>query len=275
METSGNEMETMENAPGNSKNRCVPATRWRFTSYEWDLETWETLFLKFKCKYIVADEICPSTNRAHIQGYFESPVKVRPTEKFKTKKSRFFKCTKSELANVNYCSKEGRRILTNIEMRQPIHNPLEGRILYDWQKKILDILINPPDDRTIYWFWDTRGNRGKTSLCKHICMTRQAIYLSGKSADIKACISEYVKTKDLHIALFDFVRSTEEYISYEALEAVKNGIFFSGKYESQMCMFNSPHIICFANFPPDYNKLSKDRWKVECLDEEMEFVEED
>lgn len=54
----------------------------------------------------------------------------------------------------------------------------------------------------------------------------------------------------------------ENYVSYEAIESVKDGIFFSGKYESGMTIFNQPHIICFANFAPDIGKMSSDRWKI-------------
>ncbi len=55
----------------------------------------------------------------------------------------------------------------------------------------------------------------------------------------------------------------EDYVSYQALEEIKDGIFFSGKYEGGMKIFNSPHVICFANFSPAEHKLSGDRWVVE------------
>jgi len=54
----------------------------------------------------------------------------------------------------------------------------------------------------------------------------------------------------------------EEYISYGAMEKIKNGFYMSSKYESKPIIRNCPHIICFANFEPDYDKLSQDRWKV-------------
>lgn len=63
--------------------------------------------------------------------------------------------------------------------------------------------------------------------------------------------------------LFGIPRTcTAEYVSYSALEELKDGIFFSGKYESSMVMTNNLHIFVFANFEPDRSKLSKDRWEI-------------
>jgi len=88
------------------------------------------------------------------------------------------------------------------------------------------------------------------------------MYVTGKCADVKYGIASFLKTNYyLRAVIFDFCRSNEEYISYEGIEAVKNGIFFATKYESDMVMYNQPHIIVFANFPPDLNgKVSNDRW---------------
>lgn len=93
-------------------------------------------------------------------------------------------------------------------------------------------------------------------------MNHNAIMISGKGADIKYGITKHLEEKPLDVALFHYVRSQEIFISYEAIESVKDGIFFSAKYESGMCLFNSPHVLVFANFMPDITKLSKDRWQV-------------
>ena len=49
------------------------------------------------------------------------------------------------------------------------------------------------------------------------------------------------------------------YISYEALENIKDMYFYSGKYEGGCVNGNSPHIYIFANFPPDESKMTVDR----------------
>lgn len=122
----------------------------------------------------------------------------------------------------------------------------------------------PPSKRKIIWIWDKVGNTGKTTLAKHLCMYHGAIYVSGKAADIKhAIISMAVKPK---IVIIDCPRTSENYVSYAALESVQNGFFFSGKYEGGQCLFEIPHVIVFANFPPIRENLSADRWKVIQLD---------
>lgn len=143
--------------------------------------------------------------------------------------------------------------------------------LYKWQQQIISILEQDADDRKIYWLVDRDGNLGKTALCKYICHHYKALYVSGKATDIKYGIVKYLEDEDnLDIVLLDFPRSLEQYVSFDAIESVKNGIFFSSKYESGMCMFNSPHVFCFSNFKPETSALSQDRW-IKCYVEDGEL----
>jgi len=73
---------------------------------------------------------------------------------------------------------------------------------------------------------------------------------------------------DPKIVVFDYPRTMEGMVNYTAIEACKDGRIFSAKYESKMKYFNIPHVCVFCNFPPDYEKMSMDRWEVICLDEE-------
>lgn len=132
--------------------------------------------------------------------------------------------------------------------------------LRPWQQKVIDFIETEPDNRSIHWYYDSIGKMGKTVLCKHIVCNYNAIYVQGKAADIKSAIC--VMDKKPTIVLFGLPRSSEDYVSYDAIESCKDGIFFSGKYESGMCVFKPPHILIFANFKPDETKLSSDRWNV-------------
>lgn len=168
-----------------------------------------------------------------------------------------------------YCSDEdkrkpnGRIWNKGVIIIEKLKDPLQGKELHPWQKDILDIIKKEPHDRTIHWYYEYEGNVGKTSLAKHICMNYPALYVSGGAKDIKYAIAEYVKTNNLKVAIFDIPRDKENYMVYSALEEVKNGIFFSPKYEAGMVMFNTPHVIVFANFHPQLeNTLSQDRWHI-------------
>ena len=70
---------------------------------------------------------------------------------------------------------------------------LLNKPLQTWQKELLEIIKAEPDDRTIHWFYDKIGGSGKTTLAKHICINYNAIYLSGKAADMKFGVIEMIK----------------------------------------------------------------------------------
>lgn len=169
-------------------------------------------------------------------------------------------------AALAYTSKEDTKAgptVSNIK-RPKCKDPMEGKELHDWQRQVMEILAGEPHDRRIHWFVDIIGGRGKTTLAKHLCITRpgEVIYLSGKSADCKYAVSQFLQKNDLKVVIFDFARTQEGYISYEAIECVKNGIFLNTKYESKMVVYEVPHIIVLANFHPDVTKLSLDRWDI-------------
>jgi hypothetical protein len=64
------------------------------------------------------------------------------------------------------------------------------------------------------------------------------------------------------IIIMNIPRCNEGHISYQALEQLKDGLAMSTKYEGgQMCM-NSPHVVVFANTPPDMEKMSNDRFNI-------------
>ena len=136
-----------------------------------------------------------------------------------------------------------------------------------FQKHIIDIINSQkPDDRTIYWFWEPNGNVGKTALAKWLHRTYGAIVAGGSSADIKHALARVrdIVGSDPTVILVDLVRSyypTKQ--TYTAIENIKDGIFFSGKYESAMLdMKSSPDIFVFCNFEPIIDRLSLDRWKI-------------
>ena len=64
------------------------------------------------------------------------------------------------------------------------------------------------------------------------------------------------------IILLDIPRASKDFINYGAIEQLKNGCLYSGKYEGGDCIFPHPHVICFANEEPDKDMMSKDRWDI-------------
>lgn len=139
--------------------------------------------------------------------------------------------------------------------------------LYKWQQQMTNKLQKPVDPRAVYWLYDYEGNTGKSWYSRFLVAHHNAIRLeNGKNTDIKFAYNGQ------SIVVFDFSRTIMGRVNYEAIESIKNGIFFNSKYQSGMKIFDSPHVICLANFEPDLTKLSSDRWHVKMIHNVAEEV---
>lgn len=260
---------------GNTK---IPKARywiWTWNNYEEiDIDNMKT-WCDNNCKEYNFQREVGENGTPHLQGFWN----FTNGRHFDALKKLWPKMHIERVRNVaaarDYCKKAETKVGDTIAGGSSnVIDPLMNKELYTWQKEVINICDTVPDDRTIHWFYDERGCSGKTTLAKHLCLKypADALYLSGGPANCKWGITSFLhdkkgsklvrNEKNLRIAIFDFVRTVEDRISYEALEAVKNGIFFNTKYESMMITFNCPHVIVFANFVPEIDKLSKDRWNI-------------
>lgn len=133
--------------------------------------------------------------------------------------------------------------------------PREG-----WQSDLASTLSDEPDDRSIEFFVDEDGNSGKSWMCKWILdnYPDSQMIRPGKEMDMAYEVDE-TKT----IFLFDVPRSKLEHLQYSILEALKDQMVFSGKYESRMKRLHKPpRVLVFCNEQPDFAKLSADRYKI-------------
>lgn len=133
--------------------------------------------------------------------------------------------------------------------------------LRPWQQQLWSLLQGPVDSRAVYWYVDPVGNTGKTWLSRFLDSKGALRLENGKSADIAHAY------QGQRIVVFDYSRSTAEHINYGVVESLKNGMVFSGKYQSVSKSFEIPHVVCFSNFEPDQSKLSADRWRIVHLSE--------
>lgn len=247
--------------------------KWFFTFNNYtdlDITQLTQIFESYQVKYVFQEEL-GAVGTPHLQGY----VDFREAKTFNTMKKIndkiHWEIVRNAKASKAYCQKlntRNGRVFTNIEEVKPIaplKDPMVGKIRKDWQIQLDKEILEEPDDRKIVWCWEEKGAVGKTMYSKSICMAnpKTCLYLTGKSNDIKFVITTHLKAgNELKIVFMDLCRSNEEYVSYEAIEAVKNGIFCSGKYEGSMVIFNQPHVIIFANFKPPEYKLSSDKWDI-------------
>jgi len=254
-------------------------------------------FLKSFCdSFVHQKEMGEETNRVHEQGYFCSKTRKRHPQLIKMFASfceihnklgqgtnlnvdqftvQRMMGTKEEA--IAYCTKTETRITRPKIYGLP--NPYEASDLrifddssnwYPWQvsfmKLILnkDLTISDPDDRTIIWIQDLKGNSGKSKLVKHVCFNNpvEACKLSfGSSTQLRsACIS--AGPKKLYFIDVPRTLGKEDDINdiISVIEDIKNGFVVSSMYGKHLqLMFDPPHIVVFANIFCPKNALSSDR----------------
>lgn len=224
---------------------------------------------KFAYKGKVQSEACPTSGRLHLQGMIWCKDKHRDTE-FKLLKGAHFETLKDWMNVADYCGKEKTftgeyRSSWGFPPPPPPKYIEEIEEFYEWEKDIILLLENAPDKRTIHWFWEAEGCKGKTTYQKYIFTHYDnCVVLSGKADDMKNGIVDYFnKNKKLpKIILINIPRCAKKAVSYGGLEQIKDMFFYSGKYEGGMICGPCPHVMCFANEEPDYSKMSIDRFIV-------------
>jgi len=132
-----------------------------------------------------------------------------------------------------------------------------------WQDRVLHLLGLEANDRTVVWVHETVGNIGKSRLCRHLCIEKGGVFLTGKLADMCHAFEHHP------IACFDITRAQAEFSDhvYTMCEWLKNGGFMKTKYESRQHWFKPPHVIIFSNGLPGEGKWSQDRLKMVNLED--------
>lgn len=256
---------------------CSASKKWCFTfnNYsEKDYEDTMCAISKTSNRWIIGKEKGETNGTEHLQGYAEFNERIRPTALKLSKKIHWEKCKGDDVANYKYCSKENNFQEQGFSKAWKIQNKLQKiktlTELTDWQKEFMDLYEQyKENDRKIVWIYGKKGGEGKTSLAKWLYVNKDFGYLTNaKTADISYYVTENIK----EAYVFDFSRTTEGHINYQALENLKNGLLFSSKYESSVVCMDNPFIVCFSNWEPEYTALSDDRWIVrEIMNDSLEI----
>lgn len=224
----------------------------------------------------------------HLQGYveFKSDRRFSTLRKLAKGHLHWEKARGTREENADYCAKDGDwDSMGAIEPAEKLDDPLDGVEQHQWQKDLTEIVMKRciPHSREIYWLIGYEGAEGKTSWAKSMVIRfpNDVLYVSGKAIDMKYAIAARLKDgkRAPKTIVLGIPRSRNpEAVSYAGLEELKDGLFFSSKYESKMIVFNTPHVIVLANQGPAFGKFSQDRlkeWDLNLLmqTEEMIFNE--
>lgn len=255
----------------------IESRAWFFT---WNNPECERIEIPEKWEYVYQLERGEG-GTPHFQGVFRNPsqIKFHIVKEILGPKAHIEKCKTWRHAK-KYCCKQETRIAgpwTNISgLRFKPTVLLPDIVLRPWQLAVERLHQEKPDDRKIFWFWDPDGKTGKSTFIRYmkIKYPKQVFCMGGKASDMKFMIIKKLEDEQMEVPymmFIDITRSQEARISYQGIEEIKNGLFFSGKYESSDIVLPHPHVFCFANFRPDTSTLSADRWEIINL---LDLVEE-
>lgn len=260
------QLEQLGTEGGNTKTPSYKARKYVFTlnNYlESEMSKINMFLEQNTIKYICGKEV-GECGTPHLQGYmeFKNPIHFNKLKKVNDR-WHIEKAKGSALDNYNYCSKDGDFKYKGIML--PYVEHIEK--MYDWEQCIIDMILDkPPDDRSIWWFWEPIGTRGKTTFQKWIITHYDNVLaISGCAKDMKNAIIQNIKEGGMlpSTVIMNIPKNRNmKHISYDGIEEIKDMMFYSGKYEGGMVVGPCPRFIVFANDTPLIEMMSMDRWRV-------------
>lgn len=257
--------------------------------------------LQFITAYAYQLEMSPQTGRLHWQGWarnanaktFAQWRMILPGAHIEQQKARFQRqatdyCIKPEtrakpedIMALGWPASEIGPHIKGIVLEGPkVVSELTDQNMYPWQRAVCAWYEGPVHPRNIDWIFEPDGNTGKSALIKHLALMGHTLVVDGAAADVACGVARWINpekgvAKELKLVVWDVPRCNLGHVSYASIEKVKNGCFFSGKYESGMVLMNKPHVLIVANTPPDFSKLSRDRWRIYSItkDKHLEHLE--
>jgi len=148
-------------------------------------------------------------------------------------------------------------VVDNTPLQQPELFPL-----HMWQQDLYQLLQRAADPRKIIFVVDCVGNKGKSWFAKYYLWLHPKdtqIIQPGKRNDMA-----YVIDVSTRVLFMDAPRSKQgDYIQYDFLEQIKDGMVTSYKYTCINKVFPlKVHVVVNMNQEPDMTKLSMDRYMV-------------
>lgn len=218
-------------------------------------------------------EECQKTGRLHFQGRVSTKKRYRKTEIIKLASTTFLRgihwspTSNASKGNVDYCTKEHTRVegpwcILVIERYIP-RQIREIKQLRPFQETIVrdcDVW----NTRTINIVYDERGCNGK-SVLKGYLRARgigRPLPPVNDYQDMLAMVCD-IPTSKLYI--IDMPRAFKKDRLggfYAAIETIKDGYAYDKRYQFREKIFDCPNIWVFTNTLPDFDFMSKDRWKV-------------
>jgi hypothetical protein len=158
------------------------------------------------------------------------------------------------------------QVLTSL-VREYIEN-VEKNGAYKWQKQT-DVMRADINTRSVNIIVDYSGNSGKSSYTAYARYTETSI-VPPQADNIKEQMGIIMGLPTGKSYIFDLPRGVDikgMKAFFGAIETLKNGVAYDGRYTFTQRIFDPPSITVFCNALPPLESLSKDRWNVWMLED--------
>lgn len=256
-------------AVGNTKATAYKARKYCYTLNNYTETEVDAIqkWCEMNCIYFVIGKENGGTNGTpHLQGFleFKNPRSFNTIKKLMPR-AHIEAAKGTRKQNIKYCSKEkvyAKTLTFKERIQKQCLDEFKTIEWKNWQQSILDLCKTTPNNRTINWYWESKGNTGKSFLAKYICLIHECVIAEGKKNDVFNQVNTMLENEILPTIVILDIPRFNNFTNYGVLEQLKNGLMYSGKYEGGQCVFPSPHLIIFANDKPDESMMSKDRWNI-------------
>ena len=152
------------------------------------------------------------------------------------------------------------RVARALFHRAPPPTIVEGNPSW-WQRELDDELNGEASDRSVIFYVDPDGGKGKTWFQQwYLTKNPNEVQVLGiGKRDDLAHVIEITKS----VFFFNVPRGGMEHFQYTILEQLKDRMIFSPKYSSCMkILFKKPHVVVFCNEEPEMDKMTADRYDI-------------
>lgn len=155
------------------------------------------------------------------------------------------------------------RLCEGFEALAP-HPVIQEGELRIWQAELEQELLEDADDRSVMFYVDEEGNKGKSWFIRYMVSKYPdtvKVMAPGKLADMAQEVDP-----NKHIYLFNVARGQMEYMQYAILEALKDRMVKNTKYRGGDRFFRKKvHVVVMCNEEPDRSKMSFDRYDMRAI----------
>lgn len=155
------------------------------------------------------------------------------------------------------------RLCEGFEALAP-HPVIQEGELRPWQLELEQELLGEADDRSVAFYVDEEGNKGKSWFIRYMVSKYPDDVMVMAPGKLERMTMAVDPSK--HIYLFNVARGQMEHMQYAILEQLKDRMVRSTMYQGKFKMFRKKvHVVVMCNEEPDRSAMSTDRYDMRAI----------